>query len=36
LTIGLDWGDATHTVCVVDATGVLHRQFEVCHSAAGI
>ena len=36
LTIGLDWGEATHTVCVVDEAGAVHRQFEVGHSADDI
>ena len=36
LTIGLDWGDAAHSVCVLDETGAVRRQFEVSHSANGI
>jgi transposase len=36
LTVGLDWGEATHTVCVVDEAGAVHQQFEVGHSADGI
>jgi len=36
LTIGLDWGQATHTICVVDEAGAVRQRFEVGHSAAGL
>jgi transposase len=33
---GVDWGSATHAVCVVDAAGKVVVRFEVGHTAAGI
>ena len=36
LTIGLDWGDTAHTICVVDDAGAVRQQFEVGHSAGGL
>ena len=36
LTIGLDWGQASHAVCVVDEAGAVRQRFEVGHSAAGL
>jgi len=34
--IGLDWGAAAHTLCVVDAKGGIAVRFEVAHTAAGL
>ncbi|MGH8296633.1 MAG: IS110 family transposase [Steroidobacteraceae bacterium] len=33
---GLDWGAATHAVCVVDAAGEIVARFEARHDAAGL
>lgn len=33
---GLDWGGASHAVCIVDATGAVLLSFEVGHDAAGL
>lgn len=33
---GLDWGDAKHTFCVVDAKGKAVLQLEVDHNTAGL
>ena len=34
--IGLDWGAAAHTLCVVDAQGAVAARFEVAHTAEGL
>jgi transposase len=34
--IGLDWGAAAHTLCVVDAKGGIAARFEVAHTAEGL
>lgn len=36
LHAGLDWGGATHAVCVVDATGQVVARIEAKHDAAGL
>ena len=33
---GLDWGSATHAVCVIDPTGAVVLRLEVEHTAAGL
>lgn len=33
---GLDWASQTHAVCIIDAQGAVHRQFDIDHSAAGL
>src|SRR5215204_4907807 len=34
--LGVDWGDATHAVCVVEATGGIVTKRSVEHSAEGL
>ena len=34
--IGLDWGGAAHTLCVVDVQGAIAARFEVAHTAEGL
>jgi transposase len=33
---GLDWGGASHAVCIVDGTGRIVARFDVRHDAAGL
>lgn len=34
--VGLDWAQATHAVCALDAQGREHTRFTVAHTAAGL
>jgi transposase len=34
--VGVDWGDAAHAVCVIDAGGQVLEQFAVGHDRAGL
>jgi transposase len=36
LFVGLDWGGASHAVCVVDAAGCTMARFEARHDAPGL
>lgn len=33
---GLDWASHNHAVCIIDAQGAIHQQFEIEHTAAGL
>ena len=33
---GLDWGGASHAVCIVDETGRIVARLDVCHDASGL
>jgi len=34
--VGLDWGGATHAVCVLDATGAVVDRFQLAHDREGL
>ena len=36
LLVGIDWAEAEHAVCLLDAAGAVRRRLRVSHSAAGL
>ena len=36
LLVGIDWAEAEHAVCLMDATGAVRQRLTVPHTAAGL
>ena len=36
LLLGIDWAEAEHAVCLMDAAGTVRRRLRVPHTAAGL
>jgi hypothetical protein len=36
LLVGIDWAEAEHAACLLDATGAVRQRLKVPHTAAGV